>query len=44
MEDKLSGKTMMKFVGLRQKPIVYLIDNGSEDEKAIWKFYHQKKT
>ena len=34
MKDELSGKDMPKFVGLRAKTYSYLIDDGSEDEKA----------
>ena len=34
MKDKLSGKIMAKFVGLRTKTYSYLIDDGSEDKKA----------
>ena len=34
MKDELSGKDMLKFVGLRAKTYSYLIDDGSEDEKA----------
>ena len=33
MKDKLGGKIMIKFVGLRAKNS-YLIDDGSEDKKA----------
>ena len=33
MNDEL-GKIMAKFVGLRAKTYSYLIDDGSEDEKA----------
>ena len=34
MNDKLGGKVMTKFVGLRAKSCSYLIDDGSEDKKA----------
>ena len=34
MKDKLGGKIMMKFVGLREKTYIYLIDDDSEDKKA----------
>ena len=34
MKDKLGGKIMTKFVGLRAKTSSYLIDNSSEDKKA----------
>ena len=34
MKDKLGGKIMIKFVGLRAKTYSYLIDDGSEDKKA----------
>ena len=34
MKDKLGGKIMKKFFGLRAKIHSYLIDDGSEDKKA----------
>ena len=34
MKDKLGGKVMTKFVGLRAKTYSYLIDERSEDKKA----------
>ena len=34
MKDELSGKIITKFVGLTAKTYSYLIDDGSEDNKA----------
>ena len=34
MKDKLGGKFMTKFVGLRAKTYSYLIDHASENKKA----------
>ena len=34
MKDKLGGKTMTRFFGLRSKTDSYLIDDGSEDKKV----------
>ena len=34
MKDKLGRKIVAKFVGLGAKTYSYLIDEGSEDEKA----------
>ena len=34
MKDEFGGKIMAKFVGLRANTFSYLIDDGSEDEKA----------
>ena len=34
MKDKLSGKIIITFFGLRVKTYSYLIDDGSEDKKA----------
>ena len=34
MKDKLGGKIMIAFVGLRAEAYSYLIDYGSEDKKA----------
>ena len=46
MNDKLGGKVMTKFVGLRAKSCSYLIDDGSEDKKSKRheKMCHKKKT
>ena len=35
IKDKLGGKFMAKFVGLRTKAYSYLIDDSSEDKKAV---------
>ena len=34
MKDELGRKIMIKFVGLRAKTCSYLIDDGSEENKA----------
>ena len=34
MKDKLGGKIMTKFVGLKAKTYSYLIDEVSEDKEA----------
>ena len=34
MKDELNGKVMIKFIELRTKSSIYLIDDGSEDKKA----------
>ena len=34
MKDEFSGKTMIKFVGLKTKKDSYFIDDGKEDKKA----------
>ena len=34
MRDELGGKIMSKFVGLSVKTYIYLLDDGSKDEKA----------
>ena len=34
MKDESGGRIVKKFVGLRAKTFSYLIDCGSEDEKA----------
>ena len=36
MKDELGWKIMNKFLGLRAKTYSYLIDDGSEDKKAIY--------
>ena len=34
MKDELGGKFLTKFVGLRAKTYIYMIDNSSENKKA----------
>ena len=34
MKDKSGGKIIIKLVGLRAQFYIYLIDDGSEDEKV----------
>ena len=34
MKNELGGKIRIKFVGLRAKTYIYLLDDGSEDEKV----------
>ena len=34
MKDELGQKIIIKFVGLRAKTYIYLIDDHSEDNKA----------
>ena len=34
MKNELGGKLTTKFVGLRAKTYIYLIDDGSKDKKA----------
>ena len=34
MKDELGGKIIKRFVGLRAKTYIYLIDDSNEDKKA----------
>ena len=34
MKDKIAGKIMTKFAGIRPKTYSQLMDDGSEDKKA----------
>ena len=36
MKDKIAGKIMTKFAGIRPKTYSQLMDDGSEDKKAKW--------
>ena len=46
MKDEIGGKIMTKFVRLKAKTCIYVIDDGSEDKKnkRYKKVYHKKKT
>ena len=46
MKDRLLGKIMVKFVGLRTKTYSYLIGDGREDKKVkgTKNVCHKKKT
>ena len=46
MKDQFGGKIKTKFVELRAKTYIYLIDDDSEDKKAkdANKVCHKKKT
>ena len=37
MKNELGGKIMIKFVELRAKTYIYLIDDGSEDKNKKYK-------